>query len=100
MKILYTLLMTIGLVLSASTLALAEHCRPYDKVVFEEFFADHGESVVFEGAAEDGKSQLYVLMNPVTGSYTLLIAYDITICQVAAGEGGKTKTPRIPGEEA
>ena len=100
MKILYTLLMTIGLVLSASTLALAEHCRPYDKVVFEEFFNDHGESVVFEGPAEYGKSVIYVLLNPVTGSYTILVVDDTSICQGPAGEGGKTKKPRIPGEEA
>ena len=104
MKILYTLFMAIGLVLSASTLALANHggpnCRPYEKVVFEEFFADYGESVVFKGFAEDGKSVLHVLMNPVTGTYTILVADGINICQVTAGQGGETTKPRVPGEEA
>ncbi len=104
MKILYTLLMAIGLVLSTSTLALTSHagpnCRPYDPVVFEEFFEDFGESVVFKGVTEDGQGILRVLLNPVTGTYTILVADAINICQVTAGEGGETKTPRVPGEEA
>ena len=104
MKILYTLLTACGLILSTSTLALANHagpnCRPYDLSVFEEFFSDFGESVVFEGLAENGTAVLHVLMNPVTGSYTILIADGTNICQVTAGEGGETKKPRVPGEEA
>ena len=104
MKILYTLLMACGLVLSASTLVLANHagpdCKPYDLLVFEEFFADFGESVVFKAVTEDGQGFIRVLLNPVTGTYTILIADDTNICQVTAGEGGETKKPRIPGEEA
>ncbi len=94
MEIMKTLLYTIGLILSTSTLTLAQEaprCRDYDPVVFEEFYADFGESPVFEGLTAQGDI-FTVIVNPVTGTFSLLATDGLMICLI--GSGSKAKTPR------
>ena len=91
-----TLLLTIGLVLSTSTLTLAQEpaaeCKTYHPSVFDEFYADFGESLVFSGLTSRGDT-FHVIVNPETGTFSLLATNETIVCLVGEGEGAKL--PRI-----
>ncbi len=102
MKHLRALLLTLTIVLSTFTLpALAGHapsCTPFDTAVFDELYADYGESPVFTGVGKNGEV-VQIFLNPETGTFTLLVSNDEVVCETVSGTGGEAHKPLAPGSK-
>lgn len=97
MKYLYTLLLTLCILMSTSTLTQAQRkCRAFDPIIFEQLFQDFGESRVFTGVGPDSEL-LYITLNPKTGTFTFLVTDGKMMCETGDGTGGEVHKPRAPG---
>lgn len=90
------LLATLAVLLSTSSLAMAQVCQVFDPIIIENLFKDYGESPVFTGVGPAGE-MVYITLNPATGTFTLLVVNDKVMCETGNGTGGETKEPRKPG---
>ncbi len=102
MKHLRALLLTLTIILSTFTLtpaALAGHpCVPFDPIIFEELFTDYGESPIFSGVSPAGE-MVHLMLNPETGTFTLLVSNSKVVCETGGGTGGETHKTRAPGSK-
>lgn len=100
MKPLYTLLLTLALLVSTPRLTLAQQapCYAPDPAIVGNLYNDHGESRVFAGLTKQGEV-LHVFLNPKTGSFTILVSNGDIVCEASQGSGGETTKPRQPGEK-
>jgi hypothetical protein len=74
-------------------------CKAYSEAIFNEFYADFGESPVFSGLTAQG-DMLYMLVNPETGSFTLLATDGMIVCLIGSGENAKTPRALVPNSKA
>ena len=62
-------------------------CGPHDALVAK-LGHDYGEAVVFQGQHPTRPQMIEVLVNPATGSFTVLVTNPETSCVTAAGVSG------------
>ncbi len=74
-------------------------CKPYTPEVFNEFLEDFGESRAFSGTI--GSGQIYLLVNPTTGTFSLVVISEdgSSVCLATDGKDAMLHLPLIPGEK-
>lgn len=86
----------LGLVLMASPAIAQSPCGPTGQVE-KRIHDEYGESLIGAGVAQQGGGIVFILANPVTGTFSVLVRKGGMTCLMTGGTGYAIQDPPIPG---
>lgn len=89
-------LIAASIILTASPATAQTACGPTGQV--EKSITDkYGESLIGAGVLQQGGGLMFILSNPSTGTFTVLVRKQGMTCIVMGGQGYAIQDPPIPG---
>jgi hypothetical protein len=71
-------------------------CGPTGQVE-KRIFDEYGESLIGAGIAQQGGGIIFILANPITGTFSVLVRKNGLSCIMTGGTGYAIQDPPIPG---
>jgi hypothetical protein len=85
-----------SIILTASPALAQSACGPTGQVE-KSITEKYGERLIGAGVLQQGGGILFILSNPTTGSFTVLVRKQGMTCAVMSGQGYAIQDPPIPG---